>query len=522
MKKNYFLNNFSFFYTAEKLSSSKGNILISLLVVITFLGIGAALLLVSVHESKIAERHRLSTIAFHIAEAGIESALYELRQDFITATSTPSWSDKDINNCAAIVGYDIGPDYNNFYNLPCSSASFQGGSYSVSLKNVAGADDIWVNSTGRINDVSHTITAYVKIKNLSPWDNAIFAGSGASGTMINGNVDIRGSVHILGTGLTDGDLAFNAGGVANIVGNNYSTLVASLKVKVPALPTTIFNTETVETLSAELRVKKGKVGLSGAASIGENNDPGDAYKETVDGVYVTDGYGGNQGANNVFSDNGTTNGYDLGDSVIFPSLSDDAPQDSNYTNQSYFKADAKILTTELNGITAASNFEHYDDANSNGIFDAGENGISMDGSGNMYISGKVYIESNSVNIGGSDTINYTGRGSILSEGNVTITTSVVTAGNSSFPNNIIGVMTQGNMILGDAAQLDIMGLFYAEGQVVTNKQTNIVGTLVTNYFDTGGQVPAIYQVPETVNNLPSGLISSNTTSWHLFVTWMKQ
>ena len=66
-----------------------------------------------------------------------------------------------------------------------------------------------------------------------------------------------------------------------------------------------------------------------------------------------------------------------------------------------------------------------------------------------------------------------------------------------------------------------MGLFYAEGQVVTNKQTDIVGTLVTNYFDTGGQVPAIYQVPETLNNLPPGMISGDPVYLMKVVSWQK-
>ena len=63
-----------------------------------------------------------------------------------------------------------------------------------------------------------------------------------------------------------------------------------------------------------------------------------------------------------------------------------------------------------------------------------------------------------------------------------------------------------------------MGLFYAENQVVVNKQTDVIGTLVTNYFDTGGQVPAVYQVPEVVNNLPEGLITSSEV-WFLKVVW---
>ena len=64
-----------------------------------------------------------------------------------------------------------------------------------------------------------------------------------------------------------------------------------------------------------------------------------------------------------------------------------------------------------------------------------------------------------------------------------------------------------------------MGLFYAGKTVTTNKQTDIVGTLVANSFDMTGQVPNIFQVPATVNYLPPGMIGS-TSGWQMkVVSW---
>ena len=247
------------------LKSEKGSLLlVTYFVIAILLGIGAAFLMLVSSESRVAERQRLTTVAFHIAEAGVEKGMYDLKQDFINASGTPSWSDGDIN------GYTIGPDTENYYTIPYSSTGLNNGTYTVELKNIIGSsDDIWVRSTGTIGGVSHTISVYVKMVSLSSWEYAIFAGRGASGTMINGVVDIRGSVIVLGDGLEDGDYAIDLGGTAEIVGNNYSTLDADLQAKVPALPTTTFNEETVETLQAELRVKKGLVGVSGSASVGE-------------------------------------------------------------------------------------------------------------------------------------------------------------------------------------------------------------------------------------------------------------
>ena len=492
-------------------------LIISYLVIVVLLTLGAAFIVVSVNESRIAERQRRTTLTLHIAEAGIERALYDLRQDFVNDTSSPSWADGGIN------GFAIGPDTANFYSIAYSSTSLNGGSYAVQLKNVSGAGDaIWIKSTGTLGDVQQTIQVYAKIINVSPWNNAIFAGAGASGAMVNGNVNIRGSVHILGTGLQSSDLAVDLGGTAELIGNNYEDLVADLKAKVPALPTTLVGGETVETLSAVLRVKRGIVGLSGSSGVGEANDPGDDYKETVDGTFVTDGWGGTQGTTNVHSDNGTTNAYDLGDTVSFPSLSDVDDYDGDgddETYQGYLEANALVISDSVDLDVLADI-----DPNSNFSFSNANGSISMDGNGNLTISGIVYLDNGgnlNMSVDGSDkTITYAGSGSILAEGSVQIDVNLVTNGNNSFPINILGVMTP-NIIGFNEANIDVMGLFYAENQVVAEKQTDIVGTIVSNYFDMGTNVPSIYQVPDTINYLPAGMLGQGTIWVMKTVSWQK-
>jgi len=289
--------------------------MIAYFVVLLFLGMGATFLMLSTNESRTSERQRLSAVAFHVAEAGVERALYDLTVDFNAASNATCWMDGVINS------YSIGPDTTDYYEIPYSSTSLNGGSYTVKLLNVTGGD-IWIQSTGTISGVTHQIDVYVRLINLSPWDNAIFAGAGASGSMINGNVDVRGSVHILGTDLVAGEYALDLGGTSEIVGNNYNGMPASLEALVPALDTVVINGETVETLGAELRVKNGLVGLSGSSQVGEVDASGNSEKETVDGIYVTTGWGGTAGSSQAYSDNGTANAYDLGDQVTFPSLSD--------------------------------------------------------------------------------------------------------------------------------------------------------------------------------------------------------
>jgi len=225
-------------------------------------------------------------------------------------------------------------------------------------------DKAWIISTGTIGSISQTIEVHVGITSLSVWDNAIFAGTGAAGAMINGNVDVAGSVHILGEGLAATDFAIDAIGSAQIIGNNYDPMSAAMKAKLPALPQVNVNGEMVDTIGAELRVKHGKVGLSGSANAGSADVAGNSVKETLDGVYVTDGYGGSSGSSAVHSDNGTSNPYDLGDTIAFPSLSDPHPLDPTKTFQQYYKTQALVLTNELSNIQPTSTFSYTDGTNS--------------------------------------------------------------------------------------------------------------------------------------------------------------
>ncbi|MCA9398482.1 MAG: hypothetical protein KC618_01950 [Candidatus Omnitrophica bacterium] len=516
----------------SRLKNERGAILaVGYMVIALFIMLGVAFLITTFNEARFATRQMRTTKTFYLAEAGIERAIYDLRKDFVdndspeyggcTNGATPSWADGCIN------GLNLPANSVNFYDV-YGTTNLGEGSYTVQFLNTNSNEDIWIRSVATYGDLTQGILVYVKSVNFSPWNNAIFAGAGASGAMVNGNVDIRGSVHILGTGLTSSDLAINLGGTAELVGNNYNGMEAGLKAKLPAIPTTVYNGETVETLNAELRVKNGQVALSGSSSVGESDVAGNSVKETVDAAYVTDGYSGSNGSSHVYSDNGTTEAYDLGDSMAFPSLSDPAPADSSITYQQYLRDNALVINdpsalSQLSSISPNSSFT-YSDAKGT---------ISMDGSGNMTVDGIVYIEGGNLNMakaGPNKTITYTGSGSILVTGNAQIDVDLVTddyivsgTQQPSFPTrggvkNVIGIMTPNNISFTEA-QTNVMGLFYAENSVIVQKQTDITGTIVSNYFDMGTNVPAIYQVPETTNYLPPGMIGGDST-WYLdIISW---
>ena len=157
-----------------------------------------------------------------------------------------------------------------------------------------------VHAAARTGGMVRQVEVVYASNNVNVWRNAIFAGAGQAGRLINGNVSIHGSVHLLGDHLPDGGLAIV--GVedpavelsgASLISNNYVSMPDDLRQRIPALPTRDYQGDDVETLNANLRVKRGIVSMNGNARIGLNQVAGDTVKNPMDGVFVTDGWGGN-------------------------------------------------------------------------------------------------------------------------------------------------------------------------------------------------------------------------------------
>lgn len=524
-------------------------LLFSMAMVIALLGAAA----LSIQSMSRSVRERTAIQAFQAAQAGLELQLTE-----------------------------------SFNNLPNTSGRFQTTDVSRSgdLNSMApgnnattivqpNADDriAWFTSTVTYRGVTRSLRTYATARNVGIWNNAIFAGTGAAGQAINGNVDVRGSVHILGDGeaysdlndnaqwdpaepftdtnrngrwdpgepytdsngdgvwsaaepyndtnnngsydppLTQTDLNSSFSGNAHI-GNHYSGMPLNLESMVPNPP----RINNIETLSAEVRVKHGRIAISGSATIGASGlIDGGTSKAKIDGSFVSDGYTGNAGSSSVFSDNGTGNAYDLGPlGIKFPLIEGvGAPAyvtgSGTYANQQTF-FDQRALNVPISTITATTAaFSYGPDQYGNSISFTPQvgNNNNVTTPARLVINGIIKVPG-SLTIGpGNSTIRYEGSGTFYAPGDINLRTNILPATGRLFPTTArIGYVSKENINIatgnGDS-QLSLAGAFYAQGMIRSAKQNQIAGTFVANYFDMGTNVPNIYQVPSLVDNMPPGM-----------------
>ena len=533
----------------NKRADSGSALIVSLIVMFMIAMLGISYLTYASTNLMRADRDNRRLTAFYLADAGVEYQLAAISTE-LEATGGDMTS-STLNSSSILNG--LRPGATGTITVTADTAS-------------TGA----IVSTATYRGMTETIRVLVKLKGFGIWDNAIFAGVGQSGRGINGNVDIRGSVHILGEGdpytdlngngrrdlaeaytdtnhngkydsgepfvdtdgnrswsptepyrddnfngqydppLTATDMASDLSGGANI-GNNYTGIDSTWLSgnKIPALVRQDVNGETVDTLKSELRVKHGKVNISGSAQVGDNNVTGNTTKETVDGTYVTDGYGGNKGTTSVYSDNGTTQGYDLGDKVSFPSLLepyvDKKDGNKHYATYEDYLIAKSLTVTETSLITSSTSFTHTSADGANSISWNKSTGV-LTIKGIMRFPGNFDISENGT------TIKYAGKGTLFVQGNIYVHGNVMP--NTTFPTvDALGVVSKGSIELATGSgesQLQVMGAWFAQVKIASAKQSHFAGTYVANYFDMGTNVPKIFQIPKLSSNLPPGMPGSDS------------
>lgn len=503
-------------------SDAGSALLVTLLVMALTLTMGVGLLTVGSTDLEISGNFRSRATAYYAADAGIQQSLANLRASgawILPMVDPTDWSIRSpfpttvtIDSLVVAVQQDgDGDPLVDFYPFGATQ-TISAGAFARTIRlpptiDDSGADPVisfTVRSigSGGIGEQSTQVVRTdleVTVDSYSIWDNAIFAGSGQAGNLINGNVALRGSLHVVGNPSFPAAVEF--GGAADIR-NNYSDAVdhfgATDAAKLPALETAEVNGIAAATLDAVIRLQDGSINLSGSADIGLPNDDTNAFKETVDAVRA-DGPVGPAGM--VHSDEWGP--YDA-DGVDFPTLNDpyyDAQTGVTYGHHRDF-LDTRSLTVGLTEISR--------DIADFSFSDAIGNSITWDrGSALLSITGIVRFAAD-IRLGTAhgkpDTrgFYYAGTGTLYSTRNVEIDGWVVPQGNYIHEGNL-GIIAAHDVLIDRSAHINVMAAIYAQDQIRVTKQTNIAGALVASYFDMGTNVPSVFQVPLLSSNLPPGM-----------------
>ena len=154
---------------------------------------------------------------------------------------------------------------------------------------------------------------------MTVWDNAVFAGPGAPGYTISGDVDVRGAVHVVGDALNPLTISWANTHIRNTYADALAIWGAVDEEKLPTPPTVDFNGETVQTLDAELWLQNGTISLLGNSYVGQADVTGNGVKETFDATYIqgTLSVGGSASVNADSNDE-----YSVSVNIPMPSLND--------------------------------------------------------------------------------------------------------------------------------------------------------------------------------------------------------
>jgi hypothetical protein len=516
-------------------------LVIALIVMLIVFVLGSGLAVTMLTDTTASANYRSFNGALWEAEAGLQMTIVDL-------TADPTWA-RDVVNFSTIpmVLEDPFPttlDINgNTVNIPLSGGvpvpgyiplgavtTLDDGTYTreiwlppISLEAANGSGNrAWlvvpVSSVGTSGAVEGSTVRVrsdlrVTVRRLTIWDNALFGGAGQGGKTINGNVEIRGSIHIVG----DPANVLDLGGGAAVI-NNYSNAADSSNwdtdaVKLPTVPTRMFEGELVQTLDAEVRVKEGTINLDGTAFWGEPDVSGNAYKETLDGFYhdVDPTLGGSASINPD-----EDSGYDAV-GLAFPTLDDpyyDAATATNYPSHRNF-LDTNALVVPINQIDSTIPSFDFSDANGNRLrWNQGSETLTIDGI--IKVNGTLDL------VAKHERLEYEGTGTIYATQDIAIHGHFVTKNdylNTASPNpDNIGLIADEDIHIstgGGETWSKVMGALYAEDETFIAKQSRIVGAIVSNFFDMGVNVPGIWQAMGLATHLPPGMPGADPL---LFVT----
>lgn len=514
--------------------TSGAAMLMTLMVMLVVFALGSAMAVTMLAEINVSANFRSRGAALWQADSGLESVAVDLlanptwARDMVNYSTLPMVLENpfpttvDFNGITTVFASDgMGGVVGSYYDLG-GSVTLDDGSFTrqvfmppLSLTPANGSGTkAWLVIRAGATGNSGTVEAAtqkvrsdlrVTVRRLTVWDNAIFGGAGQGGNAINGNVQVRGSVHVIGE---PGDV-IDSSGTAFII-NNYSNLLADYGAegaKLPSLPTIMYNGESVQTLDAEVRVKFGTIDLGGTATWGAPDATLNGYKETLDGFYNDATLNVNSGSAGVYADE--ESGYDAA-GMTFPTLDDpyyDVATATAYAQHRVF-LNATAMTVPVPEISDDVAAFSYSDGLGNSI-------DWSPATATLQITGIVKIVGDLDLAVKNHPVNYAGTGTIFSTGDIRIHDNVLPTGDyldtSSSPVHNLGLIADADMELaagpGESA-IKVMAALYAEGLTTIEKQSNVAGAVVAQGFDLGNQVPSVWQVPKLATHLPPGMPGS--------------
>lgn len=530
-------------------------LVIALLIMGTLLLLGTAFMTLSSTESQIARNERDARRAFYTAEAGLARARRDLVYDFINdpsgvanrylATPDPLAPSTDTTPGTIFPGknglkyYDLGgpippssavppcPDLSpnawaGVPDLPYAAASLDSGSYRIKLKNVdAQTMHLRVTSTLQ-GGAQRVLEACWRVEDLSPWNTAIFGGSGSDRKVIRGNMRIAGSAHLLGTSLDSSDIAVEfSSGSGSGVHNYYKGIDAVLAAKIPSVG---------NSLNAEFRVKRGLTKINNmASSVGEVENAGTSTKEKLDGVFTKDGFTGSY-ASQVYAD--VVKGYDVPSEVVlsFPSFNDSEFTSSNaleLTGADIGRADRRLILDEETPAFSKSNAFGSIAWSYNSVTETGRLTIS----GKVFVSGTLILGSKEMgggiiyhtpSLAGSTTPGGSIQAKKIESGKGDIEVHADLLPTDTFPTtDRLGLIAEDDIKIATAGgdhAVKLAAALYAKDTVRSRKANQIAGALVAKYFDVD-DLPSLFQVPALARNLPPGLPGSTPIYYVRTLLW---
>lgn len=402
------------------------------------------------------------------------------------------------------------------------------GFYTVDLLNEAGFPTrIYLRATGQTaaGGARVVLRAELQAANLSPWNTAAYSGGPLNGgSPVTGNFTIRGSAYFRGRAdLGGGTHAYNN----YSDGTGATTPDPFIVAKLPPLAD--------GSLHGVVRVQ-GDLSLSGAASIGLPQNAADSAKQTMEGLYVGGGTTAPAGA--IHADRVGTRVPD----VPPPSLLD-----------YHARLDAREGTTRVRDAAGATEAEramtlYREDAGLAVLNDttAGSLGIDKEGGcfrisrstpsfalgapGNRLIydrtAGQLTFEGGGprgegvlafvdgclkMKLGGP--LKYSNRGTLVINGDLRLEGEDgggALYASGSYPNpHSLGLISRGDITFDGSPGSQLLGAFFAGGQVRVRKQVKVGGAVVAVSDIRLDQVPDLYQVPALVANLPPGMPGSS-------------